>query len=201
MLIIATNYLKGKYKMKKIVLASLLILLVLVGCSPKDPMALGVYKDRQYTNNVFNYKFEVPETFAYLTSEELAVVNKERHEASEGAEEIDHVNKIFEFSNTNKTIINAMVDSRPSYFKNADKEMNLYLNFLTDAGIKYSAERVIVEIKGIAYERADLTLDFNMKQTVLIAVENDYLLNLQMTYSNGNEADVDTIVAMLSENE
>lgn len=185
--------------MKKILVGFLMVVL-LVACSKSD-YGLGDYKEKQYSNKHFNMDFEITDKYANLTSEELKQHNDSVQAASQDPESSKYFNKVMDFSNTNKTSLTAYVDSRPKEYKNSVAEVNKYLDFLTEQGINYELKKGELELNGVKYERADLVLDFGFKQTVLMAVQSDLLINIQINYSADNEKDVDSLLTMLNNNE
>ncbi|NLY62688.1 MAG: hypothetical protein GX074_02360 [Erysipelothrix sp.] len=185
--------------MKKI-LIGLMVLILLVACGKED-YGLGVYGDKQYTNDNFNIKLDITDKFSYLTDKELKAYNESVLAASQSPDHDKYFNKVMDLSNTNDTSLVAYVDSRPKVYKNSLAELNNYLDFLTQQSINYALKTSTHTLNGVEYDRADLTLDFGYKQTVLIAVKGDYLLNVQVNYSEGNEEDLDKLLVMLNNNE
>lgn len=186
--------------MKKI-LVVLVMLLLVVGCSKADEMALGSYKGRTYTNDAFNFKFDITEDFSFLTEEELKTLNDASHEQSKDPEKAKYVNKVMELSNTDKVSLIMYVDATPEVYKNADAEANAYLDFLTNQRVSYSLEKEDRVINDLDYKVLKLAFDFEQNQYSMYAVNEDKIITIQITYPKGQEAVVEDLLKMIDSNE
>lgn len=199
MLILAFNSLKGD-KMKKII-GVLIVVVLIVGCGVKDEYALGTYKERRYVNEVFNLDFEVQEGYSFLTADELKKVNEETHEVNKDNPNAVYRNRVLNLSNTDGVSLVAYVDATPDQYKNADAEANAYLDFLSEQRIAYRLERDKVELNNLEYHRLLLDLDFEKNQQILITENDGKLINIQITYPDGLEEQVELLLKSLDKNE
>ena len=181
--------------MKKIIILIISMLLV-VGCSKKDPYALGKYKDRQYTNDVFSLEFEIPEGFSYLTVAELAQVNQAFRDEFEDNEDAKYRNVVVNISHVDETKLVAFVDSHPNDHKHPVREANELLDFLTSQNVNYSMKKSYVEINGLEYLKLELNFDFNQSQINYIGANNNRLINIQINFSNDNHETKDILVSL-----
>ena len=186
--------------MKKVILV-LVAFLLMVGCARSDEMALGIYKDRRYTNQAFALDFEIDEAYSFLTKEELELVNKETHEASKDPETAKYHNKVMDISSKEKVSMIAYVDSTPDLYKNADAEANAFLDFLTESRIAYKLEKGNTEINGEEYLRLSLQFDFGQRQEVLFRVADDKLIQIQITFADEYVSVMEDLVKMIDSNE
>lgn len=171
--------------MKKVLLVLLLIGL-LIGCSKKDELALGQYQERKYTNENFNLDLEVPEGFSYFNADELEKINEQAANESQNKEAAKYRNLVLHIEHLDGSKVIAFVDSKPESSKNKEAEANNYLDFLSSQDIDYKVEKSEVEINDTKYLKLDLDLPFDGKQINYITVQNNKLINIQISYKNEN---------------
>lgn len=165
----------------------LLAIIMLVACNQsKADLGLGVYNDRVYENEHFKLKFEVPKDFAFLTADELQIVNEKFQAEHADNEDSKYRNKVIDISHVDGTKLVAYVDAHPKEYKHALREANDFLDFLTAERVNYSVDRSEVEINGVTYYKLELDFDFNESQVNYITVRNNKLINIQINYHQDN---------------
>lgn len=186
--------------MKKILLVSIMLLLM-IGCSnTSTDYGLGEYKDRQYINKDFKMDFEIPEGFAFLNEEELEKVNAAAVENAENPEAQKHYNKILDITNVDGVSLYAIVDSTPNAEMHAEREANAYLDFLSGQNINYKVNRSEKSFNDLEYFHINLELDFDKIQDTYIAISEGKLITIQITYDKNTIEQADQLVEMLGSN-
>lgn len=171
--------------MKKIVVG-LIVLLLLIGCGPKDDLGLGTYQGRQYQNADFNLNFEIPEDFSFLNQEELELINEQLKIDAPNRDQVEYHNLVLRIEHLDGTMLSAYVNAHPEKLKSRDQEANGFVDFLDSQGVEYKVNKAEVEINGVKFLQLDFELPFDQSQRNLIAVRNNKLMNVQIFYQNDN---------------
>lgn len=169
--------------------------IVLIGCS-KDELALGKYKDREYVNDNFKLKLDIPKEFSFLTEDELLKLNSMALAESQNPEMTKFRNMVLNVEHIDGTKLVAFVDASPIENKNKAVEANNYLNYLSAQDVDYTFEKEENKINNVSYLLMDLELPFDKAQRNYIAVRNDKLINVQINYDKENKETAEVLFSL-----